>query len=278
MDGDWPTLTITSQPGRLSRGSLHEIWEYREVLWAFLLRDVKVKYKQAAIGLGWAVLQPVVSASLFAVFLGRLAQISSEGVPYLLFGLCGTVVWTYFAAASGSAIESLVTNQALLRKIYFPREVAPLAAVGAAFVDLVPALLLLLGAATVVGWGPELTWLALPLALLTLVVAAAAVGLGLSGLNVYYRDVRYALPYVLQVGLFVSPVVYPASLVPTPWRTLYLVANPVAAAIDSVRRVVIHHAWPDWGVSLAALLWASLLLVLAYSAFKRLEHGFADRV
>jgi lipopolysaccharide transport system permease protein len=239
---------------------------------------VKVKYKQAAIGIGWAVIQPVAAASVFAVFLGRYAGIASEGVPYLLFALAGMVAWTYFSTAAGTAMESLVTDQALLRRVYFPREVLPLAYVAAALVDFLPALATLVIAALFYGVVPGVAWLAIPLPVVVLVVTAAAVGVGLSGVNVYYRDVRYALPFVLQLGLFASPVVYSLQAVPGSWRDVYAIANPVAAAVDGLRRTVVHGTWPDWLLTVGALAWSLTLLVLAYTLFKRLERGFSDRV
>jgi lipopolysaccharide transport system permease protein len=162
--------------------------------------------------------------------------------------------------------------------VYFPREVLQLAAVGAAFVDFLPALGTLVIAALLYGITPTVAWLALPLPAVLLAVTAAAFGLGLSGVNVYYRDVRYALPFVLQLGLFASPVVYPLSALPGSWRTVYAILNPAAAAIDALRRIVIHQAWPDFGVTFAALGWALILAIGAYAFFKRLERGFSDRV
>lgn len=275
---DLPMVEVRGGPGSLSTDSFVEDWRFREVLWAFIVRHVKVKYKQAAVGVGWAVVQPVLSAVLFAIFLGRLAKIPSEGVPYLLFALVGMIAWTYFSTAAGSAMESLITDQALLRKVYFPRELLPLASVGAALVDLAVGLVTLLVAAAIFGILPNLTWLALPLPILLLIIMATALGLGLSALNVYYRDVRYALPFVFQLGLFASPVVYPLALVPSDWRTLYAILNPVAAAIDGLRRITLHHTEPDWGITFGALIWSVLLLIGAALLFKRLERSFADRV
>ena len=273
-----PVVEILSGPGRVSREAVEELWRFREVLWAFALRQVKVRYKQAVIGIGWSVLQPVAAALLFAVFLGRYAAVPSEGVPYLLFALAGMIVWTYFSNAAGTGSESLVANQSLLRKVYFPREVLPLATVGAALIDLAVGVCVLTVAAALYGFWPELTWVALPLPLLIVVVAAAAFAVGLSSVNVYYRDVRHALPFVLQVGLFVTPVVYPLSVLPEAWRDWYAVLNPVAGAVDGVRRIVLHDTWPDMAVTLGAFAWSTILLVAAYALFKRLERGFADRV
>ncbi|HEX2112344.1 MAG TPA: ABC transporter permease [Gaiellaceae bacterium] len=276
--GEKPVLEVTGGPGRASWSALAELAAFRGVLWAFALRDVKVKYKQAAIGIGWAVLQPVLAALVFALFLGRYAGVASEGAPYALFALAGLVAWTYFSGASATAMESLVSDQALLRKIYFPREVVPLAAVVAGLVDLVPGVVVLLLAALAYGAPVGASWAALPLAFAPLVTFGAALGLGLSAVNVYYRDVRYALPFVLQLGLFASPVVYSLDAVPESWRTFYAIANPVAAAIDGTREIVLHGSWPRFALLGAALAWSLLLLVGGYTLFKRLERGFSDRV
>lgn len=274
---DVPVIEVEGR-GRLSLGALKELWQFREVLGAFTARQIKVRYKQASIGIGWAVLQPVLSAVLFAVFLGSVAKIPSEGLPYLLFALSGMVCWTFFSGAAGQAMESLVADQALLRKVYFPREILPLAGVAAALVDLVPAMAILAVFAAASGFTPGLTWLALPIPILLMVVSAAALGLVLSGINAYYRDARHALPFVLQIGLFASPVVWSLSEIPERWRFVYSVANPVAAGIDGVRRVTLHSQWPDPVVTLAALAWSAAGLGVGYYFFKRLERGITDRV
>jgi lipopolysaccharide transport system permease protein len=273
-----PVLDIEGGPGRISRDSLRELWVFREVLWAFAVRQVKVKYKQAAIGVGWAVIQPIAAAGLFALFLGRFANVASEGVPYLLFALSGTVIWTYFSGSAASAAESLVTDSALLRKVFFPREVLPLGAIAAGLVDFVPAFLTLAVAAVLYGVAPGITWIALPLVVAIAILSATAFGLGLSGLNVYYRDVRYVLPFVLQLGLFATPVVYSLAALPGRWRDVYAVANPLAAAIDGVRRIVVHGEWPHMWVTLCALGWSATLVIVGYTLFKRLERGFTDRI
>ena len=274
---DLPEIEIVGGPGRLTRDSLRELWLFREVLLAFAVRTIKVTYKQAAIGIGWALIRPLLAALLFTVFLHKVAKVGGEK-PYFLFALAGTSAWTYFNGAASSAMESLVGNSPILRKVYFPREVLPLAAVVAALVDLAIQLGILVIAAILYGRYPNVTWLAVPLPLLLLVLAAAALGIAVSGLNVYYRDVRYALPFVLQLGLFASPVVYPLSKVPDGWRTPYSIFNPIAAAIDSIRRPLLHHAWPQWEILAGATGWTLLLFVLGYILFKRLERDFADRV
>lgn len=272
------TIEIAGGPGRISADALREVWEYRETLWAFVVRQIKVRYKQAVVGVGWAVIQPVVAAALFAVFLGRLSGVGSEGVPYLLFALAGMVVWTFFSGAVTTGSDSLVSQQTLLRKLYFPREILPLSSLGVAFLDLATGLGVLVVVAALYGIYPDLAWIAFPLPFVPLTLFAAACALALSSVNVYYRDVRYTLPFVLQIGLFASPVVYSLSVVPESWRFLYAALNPVASAIDGARRIFLHGGWPDFALLAAATAWSLLLLVAAYALFKRLERGFADRV
>lgn len=273
-----PVIEIVGGRGRVSPETLRELWQFRDVLLAFAARQVKVRYKQAAIGVGWAVVQPIVAAGVFAIFLGRFSRVGSEGAPYLLFALAGMVGWTYFSNASGQALDSLVVNQGLLRKIYFPREVLPLAAALTGLVDLVPALATLIVAAAIYGVTPSLPWLATPLVVVLLLAAVAGFSLPLAAVNVYYRDVRYALPFVLQLGLFASPVVYSLGVVPERWRTAYAIVNPVAAGIDALRKIFVHRSWPDFGITFGAVGWCLLVLAVGYVFFKRLERGMADRV
>jgi ABC-type polysaccharide/polyol phosphate export permease len=270
---------IAPERRSLSFANLEELWEFREVLWAFAVRAVKVKYKQAVIGVGWALLQPVLAALLFALIFGHLAKVPTKsGTPYLLFALAGMTCWTYVNTAISTASESMVIDQTLLRKVYFPREVIPLGAVGAALVDFGPALIVLFFVAGLYGEAPALSWILLPVLLLTLVAVSASVGLVLGGLNVYYRDVRYAVPFVLQIGLFASAVVYPLSLLGHPWATVFGIANPVAGTIDGMRHVVAQGTWPNAAVTAGALGWALFLLVAGYALFERIERGMGDRV
>jgi lipopolysaccharide transport system permease protein len=273
-----PVLEVVGGPGRLTRESLREFWEFRDVLSAFVLRQVKIRYKQAALGVGWAVLQPIAAAAIFALFLGRYTGLSSEGVPYLVFALAGMVAWTFFSAGAGNGADSLLANNAMLRKLYFPREILPLSAVATGLVDLLPSLGVLLIVAMLYGFMPTVTWLACPLAVLILFLFTTAFSLGASAVNVYYRDVKYVMPFVLQIGLFASPVVYSLDAVPSSWRVLYEILNPVAAAIDTLRRTILHGQWPEPVPAFGALGWSLFLVLVALTLFKRLERGFADRI
>jgi homopolymeric O-antigen transport system permease protein len=273
-----PLVEIEGGHGRLTWSSLRELSQFRDVLEAFVARSIKARYKQATIGAGWAILQPLLAAALFALFLGRYARLSSGGQPYLLFALAGMTAWTFFSGATSTASESLVVNQSLLRKVYFPRELLPVSSVGASLVDLGIGSAVLIVATFAYGRTPSVTWIAFPVPLLIVVLTAAAIGLTLSSLNVYYRDVRYALPFLLQIGLFATPVVYDLSEIPSGWRRLYGILNPVAGSIDGIRRTVLAGKWPDAVVTLGALGWAVLLLLAGLALFKRLERGFSDRV
>jgi lipopolysaccharide transport system permease protein len=274
-----PTVVeISPETRSLNFATLQELWDYREVLWAFTVRAVKVKYKQAIIGIGWALLQPVLAALVFALIFGVLAKLSNgDETPYLLFVLAGMTCWSYVNTAVSTSSQSLVTDQTLLRKVYFPREVIPFSAIGAALVDFAPAVAVLGVVAALYGEFPALSWITLPVLFLTLVVIATAAGLILSGLNVYYRDVKHAIPFLLQLGLFSSAVVFPLSLLEE-WETPYGIANPVAGVIDGVRSVVTAGDWPDPVMTIGALLWSLVLLVATYAIFERLERNFGDRV
>jgi lipopolysaccharide transport system permease protein len=272
-----PVFEIEAGAGRLNGAAVAELWAFREVQSAFVARQLKVRYKQAIVGAGWVVLQPLAAAAIFALFFGRYANVASEGAPYLLFALAGTAVWTYFSAAATTGAESLVANQNLLRKIYFPRELLPLTPVFSGLVDLAIGLVLVLVTALAYGIVPGLSLLALPLPVLTLVVFAGTIGLGLSSLNIYYRDVRYVLPFLIQFTLFLTPIAYSLSAVPSSWRTAYAILNPLAAVVDTIRRIFVHGLWPDPVVAFGALAWSLFLFLLAYALFKRLERGFADR-
>ena len=271
-------VEIRGGPGRLDRSTLAELRAFGEVLWAFIVRTVKVKYKQATVGIGWAVLQPLLSAAVFSLVLGHFAKVPRDGVDAPVFFLCGMVPWTYFAGATGQAMESVIRDAALVRKVYFPREILPISSVAAGLVDLGPGIVVLAIVASLYGYAPGIEWIALPLPIVLLITTALACGLLPSALNVFYRDVRLALPFFLQVGLFASAVVYPLSQIGEPGRTIWGIFNPVVTAIDSVRRIVAHGQWPRPGMVAGALAWSVVLLLASYWGFKRMERGFADRV
>lgn len=255
--------------------NLKDIWRYRELLFFLTWRDVKVRYKQTLLGVAWAVLQPLLTMIIFTLFFGRLAGIKSD-VPYPLFAYAGLLPWTFFANAVSSSGNSLVGSANLITKIYFPRMIIPGAAVAAGFVDFALAFLLLIGMMIYYGVHPgwSILWLPVLLALMTLL--ALGVGMWMSALNVKYRDIRYALPFLIQLWMFISAVIYPTSLVQGKLK-IALQLNPVAGLIENFRAVLfggeIH--WTTLGI--AALITFVVLAYAAYS-FRRMERTFADIV
>jgi lipopolysaccharide transport system permease protein len=230
---------IDARRGGLNLDSMREVWTYREVLWAFILRRLKVRYRHSIFGVAWVILQPLAFAAVFAVFLGRLARLPAEGVPYFLFALSGLALWSYFATTVTIAIDSLLAEAGVLKKVYFPRELPPIATVVATLVDAVVALGVLLIFAAAIGRPPTLLWLLIPLPVVVVAMLATGIGLLLAGFNVYYRDVAYGLPFLIQIGFFLSPIIYSTTLVPLSVRGLYDVLNPLAASIQALRDLVL---------------------------------------
>lgn len=269
-----PIVVIT--PARGWRAlDLGDLWHHRDLLYFIAWRDVKVRYAQAAIGVAWAVLQPLLMMLVFTVFLGRLAKVPSDGLPYPVFALGGLVPWTYFANATAGATESLVSSSNMVSKVYFPRLVIPLGAVLSWLPDLFVSSTILVTVMLVYGITPTWTVILLPVFAAFAVLAAASVSVWLSALNVAYRDVRYAVPFIIQVWLFGTPVVYPASLIPDQYRILYGI-NPMAGVVEGFRWAVVGGASPPWSLMTVSAVMAGLLLVAGLYNFRRVEHGFAD--
>ena len=271
-----PVLILKPSSGFL-RLKLRDLWEYRELLYFLVWRDVKVRYKQTALGAAWAVLQPVLTMLVFSVFFGRLAKVPSDGIPYPVFAFAALLPWQLFAYALNESSNSLVTNQNLITKVYFPRLVIPISGVVAGLVDFGIAFIVLLALMTYYGIVPTAAIALLPLFVLLAVVTALAVGLWLSALNVKYRDVRYTIPFLTQFWLFATPVAYPSSLVPEKWRALYGL-NPMAGVVEGFRWVLLGKAsgpGPLLWVSVAAVV---LLLIGGLAYFRRMEKTFADIV
>jgi lipopolysaccharide transport system permease protein len=256
---------------------LRELWEARELLYFFVWRDVKVRYKQTFVGIGWAVIQPLFMMALFTLFFGILAGISTEGLPGPVFYLTGLVPWTFFSAGVSGAAGSMVENQGVITKVYFPRLILPLASVLGGLVDFGIAFVLLL--AVVFGYGivPSLTVFLVPVFVALLMLTALGAGLWLSALNAMYRDVRYTVPFLLQLWLFASPVVYPASQIPEPWRAVYGL-NPMAGVIEGFRWALLGRGQPP---DLLLAVSAAAVLVLVFGGlryFRRVEGHVVDVV
>jgi lipopolysaccharide transport system permease protein len=254
-----------------------ELWEYRELLYFLVWRDIKVRYKQTIIGAGWAIAQPLLTMLAFTLFFGRLAKIPSDGLPYPIFYYAALVPWMYFANAVNGATNSIVEHRGVITKVYFPRLFLPLAAVISGLLDFGIAFTLLIGMTVFYGIVPSPPVLLLPLFVLFAIVTAFAVSLWLSALNARYRDVRYAVPFLIQFWMFASPVAYPASLVPEQWRTAYAL-NPVAGVIEGFRWGLTGHGAPR-GLMLT-ISGASVLLILLATLiyFQRTDATLSDVV
>ena len=267
-------LVVIQPTKRWAILNLNDIWAYRELLYFLTWRDVKVRYKQTALGAAWAILQPLFMMLIFTIFFGRLAGVASAGIPYPLFALAGLVPWTFFANALTASGNSLVGSANLITKVYFPRLIVPAAAMLAGLVDLLLSFLLL--SLLMLYYRVSLTAHILLLPVLVLLTALFALGVGtwMSALNVKYRDVRFALPFVIQLWLFVSSVILPSSSIPQKWRWL-LMLNPMSGIIEGYRSALfgLPFDWPALGL---ATLLTILALLYAIYAFARVERSFAD--
>lgn len=267
-------LVVIQPTKRWSLLSFNDIWAYRELLFFLTWRDVKVRYKQTALGAAWAILQPLFMMVIFTIFFGRLAGVRSAGIPYPLFALAGLVPWTFFSNSITASGNSLVGSANLITKVYFPRLIVPAAAMLAGLVDFVLAFVLLI--LLMFYYGVTLTAQILFLPVLVLLTALFALGVGtwMSALNVKYRDVRFALPFVIQLWLFISSVILPSSSVPQKWRWLLLL-NPMSAIIEGYRSALFGLPF-DWtALGIASVLTVLVLLYALYS-FGRVERSFAD--
>jgi lipopolysaccharide transport system permease protein len=257
---------------------LHDVWEYRDLLYFLVWRDVKVRYKQTALGAAWAILQPVLATIIFSIFFGRLAKVPSDGIPYPVFAYVALLPWQLFSFCLAESASSLVSNQNLITKVYFPRLVIPLATVLTGLVDFGVAfivLLILLFGYRIAPTGASLV--VLPVLLLFAIAAALSVGIWLSALNVQFRDIRYTLPFLTQIWMFATPVVYSSHLVPEKWRPLYGL-NPMTGVVEGFRWALLGRA-----NGVPTQVWVSagmvvLLLVGGLFYFRRMESTFADIV
>lgn len=276
IDKSLPVVEIRPSKGWVAL-NLRDLWEYRELLYFLTWRDVKVRYKQTALGAAWAVIQPVFTMLVFSVFFGRLAKVPSDGIPYPVFAYCALLPWNFFAGALDRAGNSLVGSSNLITKIYFPRLVIPMSAVLAGLLDFAIAFVVLVGLMLYYGIAPTRAILLLPLFLLLAVVTALAAGLWLSALNVQYRDVRYAIPFLVQFWMYASPVAYSSTLVPEQWRALYGL-NPMAGVIDGFRWALLGRSDPPGALLAVSVVIIALLLIGGLLYFRRMEQTFADVV
>ena len=264
---------------RPSRGwaplDLREVWQYRELIFFLTWRDIQVRYKQTAFGVAWAILQPVLTMTVFSVFFGWLARVPSDGQPYPIFAYCALLPWQLFSHSLMESSNSLVANQNLITKVYFPRLVVPISAVLASLLDFLIAFGVLIGMMGYYRRIPTAAAWTLPLFVLLAVALALGAGLWLSALNVQYRDVRYTLPFLMQFWLFATPIAYPSSLVPQAWQAVYG-ANPLAGVVEGFRWALLGSGRPPGTLLVVSILCTLAILASGLWYFRRMERTFAD--
>jgi lipopolysaccharide transport system permease protein len=270
-----PLILIEAESQRVGF-DLKQLWVYRELLYFLIWRDIKIRYKQTLLGSSWAIIQPLFAMLLFTLIFGKLARMPSDGIPYPLFAYAGLLLWTFFANSLTNSGNSLVGSSTLITKVYFPRVIIPGAAVLAGLLDLVIASLLLVP--LLIYYRVGLTWnlLYLPVFVLLATLLALGMGMWLAALNVKYRDVRYALPFLVQLWLFASPVIYPISLVPARWRWVAAL-NPMTGIIEGFRTSLLGGKF-DAFTSLTSAALTIAILMVSFIAFQRVEDSFADIV
>jgi lipopolysaccharide transport system permease protein len=257
--------------------NLRELWEYRELLYFLTWRDIKIRYKQTVLGAAWAIIQPFMTMVVFSLFFGRLAQIPSDGIPYPIFSYAALVPWTFFANGLTNTANSVVGSANLIKKVYFPRLIIPFASTLSGAVDFVLAFAVLLAMMSYYGLVPTLNVIWVPLFVLLALVTSLAVSLWLSAMNAQFRDVRYAVPFLTQLWMFCTPIVYPSSLLPEPWRTFYGI-NPMAGVVEGFRWALLGtDSAPGPIIALSSLVAVGAFVSGAFY-FRRMEKSFADVV
>jgi len=268
---------VLRPPTGIRLPDLREVWRYRDLLVFLALRDIQVRYRQTILGATWAILQPVLSMAVFSLIFGKLARMPSDGLPYPVFAFAALLPWQLFSFTLTTSANSLVNNERILTKVYFPRLIIPLGSVGAGLLDFAIAFVVLLGMMAWYRMVPTLAVLLLPLVVLLALLAALAIGLWLAALNVRYRDVRYAIPFVVQLWLFTTPIAYPSSLIPERWRLLYAL-NPMAGVVEAFRWALLRGAPPPGPMLLVSCAVVLALLFGGLVYFRSMERVFADVV
>jgi len=273
---DIPFFRIEPTRGSVSL-MLSELWQYRELLYFLTWRDIKVRYKQTALGAAWAIIQPFFAMVVFSLFFGKLAKVPSDGIPYPIFTFTALVPWTFFANALNQSSNSVVTSSHIVKKIYFPRLIVPISSTLSGLVDFIFAFVVLLGMMLYFNITPTSNIVFLPLFVLLALAAALGVGLWLAAINVQYRDVRYAVPFLIQIWMFTTPIVYPSTLLPEPWRTLYGI-NPMAGVVEGFRWALLGTNTAPGMMIIASSTVTLAILIGGAFYFRRLESTFADIV
>lgn len=268
-------ITVIKPKKLFSLRDLKEVWNYRELMYFFTWRDLKVRYKQTAIGALWAIFQPFITMVVFTIFFGGLLNVPSDGVPYPIFVYTGLLFWQFFASALSDTSNVLITNQSIITKVYFPRLILPLSSVATKFIDFAIASLILVGMMIYYGYTPNIIGiLVLPLLLLITFMASTGLGLFMASINVKYRDVRYILPFFIQILMFVTPVIYPAGILGK--YSWILALNPMMGVIQSARAALLGTTVLNWNLVGLSLLATAVLLFIGIYTFKKTERHFAD--
>ena len=267
-------LTVIEPPKGWHMLNWRELWAYRELLWVLTMRDIKVRYKQTVLGAGWAIIRPVMTMVIFSVVFGQLAKMPSDGLPYPIFVYAGLLPWTFFSASIGASGQSLVGSAHLVSKVYFPRLIIPLSSVGAGLVDLLISTVVLLLMMLWFGVGWSLNLLAAPLLLLFVTFTALGVGTLLSALTVAYRDFTHLTPFVVQIWMYVTPVIFPVSLVPERWQWL-MYLNPMTGLVEGFRSAFLGKPFDLTGLGISFAI-ALVLFVIGVAYFEKVERRFAD--
>lgn len=271
---DTPVIQIRPTKGWASL-QLRALWEYRELLYFLAWRDIKVRYKQTVLGAGWAIIQPVTTMLIFTIIFGRLAKIPSDNIPYPIFSFCALLPWNYFATAFSRSSGSLVNNAHLISKVYFPRLVIPISSLLSGLLDFAIAFLFLIGMMFYYHIVPTISILWLPVFMLMAIATALGVGLWLGALDVLYRDIGYLVPFLSQIWMYATPVVYPSSLIPEKWRLIYGL-NPMAGVVEGFRWALIGRGTKPGPMLLVSAFVTIILLVSGAFYFRRVEKTFAD--
>jgi lipopolysaccharide transport system permease protein len=273
---DVPVIRIEPSRGWISL-KLRDLWEYRELLYFLIWRDVKIRYKQTALGAAWAIIQPFFTMVIFSIFFGKLARVPSDGIPYPIFAYAALVPWSFFSHGLNHSSNSLVSSAQLIKKVYFPRLIVPIAAVVSGVFDFILAFIVLLGMMLYYDVVPTANVVWLPAFLLLALITSLGVGLWLSTLNVEYRDVRHAVPFITQFWLFATPIAYPSTLLSEPWRTLYGL-NPMVGVVEGFRWSLLGTDTQPGAMILVSSLMALAILIAGAFYFRRMEKTFADVV
>ncbi len=272
-----PRVVIRPQMRHTATDSISDVWSNRDIAWTLAVREIQIRYKQSIVGVAWAVMQPLITTVIFTVIFGFLAKIPAQGVPYPIFVLSGLLFWQYFSKVVVDSSNSLVKNESIITKVFFPRLILPLVPAISAAVELGISLIILLMLMLVYGAWPSPSVLLLPLLLLLAGVLGYGIGLILSPLNAIYRDIGIALPFFVQIGMYLTPVIYPVSFVPKPYQWVF-VLNPVATLLDSARAALLGTEFPSIAAYGVLLLWTIAIFFVGFRTFRKLEPTIVDRI